>query len=327
MSQEVITKFKFRDAEVEFDISDADAAERFETAVKRMEEDEKQLPKTGKLSTIYRAQCRLIKDFFDNCVGRGAGDEICAMDGAGGRWRGEIEAMDGAEVAQLYVHAVKPSVYRPAKELKGFAKVFLKAGESKTVTIPLDDKAFRYYHVLTDQWQVETADYELYVASGAANVRLTAVVHVEGNDAVLPYGSLPSYESGNIHSVSDGEFETLLGRPIPDGSWHGELEKNDAICQLFYAKTGFARLVYRLLTRIKNKAEEKGKPDLNILFIYNMPFRAIGKMAGGMVSQDMCESILTIVNGHGIAFLKGLVGIIAGFVKQNGVQKRAKEIK
>ena len=77
MSQEVITKFKFRDAEVEFDISDADAAERFETAVKRMEEEEKQLPKTGKLSTIYRAQCRLIKDFFDNCVGSGAGDEIC----------------------------------------------------------------------------------------------------------------------------------------------------------------------------------------------------------------------------------------------------------
>ena len=55
--------------------------------------------------------------------------------------------VDGAEVAQLYVHAVSGKVYRPAKELKGFAKVFLKAGESKTVTIPLDDKAFRYFNV------------------------------------------------------------------------------------------------------------------------------------------------------------------------------------
>ncbi|MBP5292489.1 MAG: glycoside hydrolase family 3 C-terminal domain-containing protein, partial [Lachnospiraceae bacterium] len=54
--------------------------------------------------------------------------------------------VDGAEVAQLYVSAKKPSVYRPAKELKGFAKVFLKAGESKKVTIKLDDKAFRYFN-------------------------------------------------------------------------------------------------------------------------------------------------------------------------------------
>ena len=50
-------------------------------------------------------------------------------------------SMDGAEVAQLYVGKPDAKVFRPAKELKGFAKVFLKAGESKTVTIPLDDKA------------------------------------------------------------------------------------------------------------------------------------------------------------------------------------------
>lgn len=77
MSQEVITTFKFRDAEVEFDIADADSSDRFEQAVKKMAEDEKGLPKTGKLSTIYRAQCKLIKDFFDGCVGPGTGDKIC----------------------------------------------------------------------------------------------------------------------------------------------------------------------------------------------------------------------------------------------------------
>ena len=48
--------------------------------------------------------------------------------------------MDGAEIAQLYVSAIYPSVYRPAKELKGFAKVFLKAGESKEVTIIFGEK-------------------------------------------------------------------------------------------------------------------------------------------------------------------------------------------
>lgn len=59
-----------------------------------------------------------------------------------------------------------------------------------------------------------------------------------------------------------------------------------------------------------NKSIAKGEPDLNITFIYNMHFRTIGKMAGGMVSQDMCESILKIVNGH---FFKGVGGVISGF--------------
>ncbi len=76
-----------------------------------------------------------------------------------------------------------------------------------------------------------------------------------------------------------------------------------------------------------NKSIEKGEPDLNITFIYNMPFRAIGKMAGGMVSQEMCEGILTIVNGHAIAFFKGLGKIIAGFFRQNKRNKIANSIK
>ena len=72
-----------------------------------------------------------------------------------------------------------------------------------------------------------------------------------------------------------------------------------------------------------NKSIAKGEPDLNITFIYNMPFRTIGKMAGGTVSQDMCESILKIVNEH---FFKGVGGVIGGFLKQRKVQKKASSI-
>ena len=73
-----------------------------------------------------------------------------------------------------------------------------------------------------------------------------------------------------------------------------------------------ARLAYKILTGLKNKAEAKGKPDLNILFIYNMPFRAIGKMAGGMVSEKMVDDILFIVNGH---FFRGFGRLIVDFFK------------
>ena len=219
---------------------------------------------------------------------------------------------DGAEVAQVYVACKDGSVFRPNKELKGFAKVFLKAGESKTVTVPLDDKAFRYFNVKTDRWEVETGTYVVCVASSVDDVHLTAAVWVNGSEAPNPYEDLPSYQSGKIENVSDEEFAKLLGRPIPDGKWSGELTRNDAICQMYYAKSAPARWVYKLLTSLKNKAEAKGKPDLNILFVYNMPFRAIGKMAGGMVSDKMVDDIVFLVNGH---FWRGLGRIIVDFFR------------
>ncbi|MCD7919753.1 MAG: glycoside hydrolase family 3 C-terminal domain-containing protein [Clostridiales bacterium] len=232
---------------------------------------------------------------------------------------------DGAEVAQLYVSAKCKGVFRPAKELKGFQKVFLKAGESKTVTIPLDDKAFRYFNVKTNRFEVESGEYDILIGASVADIKLSGTVTVQGTDAELPYdmSKLPSYASGKITNVSDQEFETLLGRPIPDGHWSGTLQMNDAICQLYYAKSLKARLVYKILTSMLNKSIEKGEPDLNITFIYNMPFRAIGKMAGGMCSQSMCEGILTIVNGHAIAFFKGLGKIIGGFFRQLSIKKKA----
>ena len=230
--------------------------------------------------------------------------------------------VDGAEIAQLYVSAIYPSIYRPAKELKGFAKVFLKAGESKEVTIKLDDKAFRYFNVKTGKFEIDGGDYKIMIGASVADIRLFGTVIVKGTDAPAPYdmNKLPSYASGNIKNVSDEEFTELLGHPIPDGHWAGTLQMNDAICQLYYAKSWPARKVYGIMTKMLNKSIQKGEPDLNITFIYNMPFRAIGKMAGGAVSQKMCEDIVKIVNGH---FFKGVGGVIGGFFKQRKVQKKA----
>ena len=219
---------------------------------------------------------------------------------------------DGAEVAQVYVSCRNGEIFRPKKELKGFTKVFLKAGESKTVTVELDDKAFRYYNVKTDRWEVETANYDICVAANVSDVKLTATIRVFGDEAPNPYGELPSYESGKIMNVSDAEFEAVLGRPIPDGSWSGDLQANDAICQLSYAKTGIARWIGNLLTKMKNDSEAKGTPDLNILFIYNMPFRALAKMAGGFMDMKMVDDILLLVNGH---FWRGLGRLIVDFFK------------
>jgi beta-glucosidase len=235
---------------------------------------------------------------------------------------------DGAEVAQLYVHAKNPTVYRPAKELKGFQKVFLKAGESREVTIPLDDKAFRYWNDKTGKFEIDGGEYEILIGASVADIKLSGAVTVKGTDAPKceDPAKLPHYFSGEIKAVPDAEFEALLGRPIPDGSWSGKIQANDAIGQLYYAKAAKARFVWKIMDGMLKKSIEKGEPDLNITFIYNMPIRAIGKMAGGMVSQEMCEGILDIINGHGISFCKGLGKVIGGFFKQLGVAKKQKAL-
>ena len=221
---------------------------------------------------------------------------------------------DGAEVAQLYIGKPDGKVFRPEKELKGFQKVFLKAGESRTVTIPFDDKTFRYWNVRTKRWEIEGGAYTVMVGASCLDIRLTAETQVRGTTETYPYytNRMPSYYSGLIRQVEDGEFKELLGFPIPSGKWIGELTVNDAICQMYYAKSPIARFVYNKLTKMKKKSEEAGKPDLNILFIYNMPFRAIAKMTGGMVSMEMVEGIVTMVNGH---LFRGLGHTIAGFFR------------
>ncbi len=233
--------------------------------------------------------------------------------------------MDGAEVAQLYVSKPDGEVFRPAKELKGFAKVFLKAGESKKVTIPLDDKAFRYFNVDTNKFEVEGGAWTVMIGASCADIRLSGTVEVQGTGAKPPYDKekFAKYFSGDIKSVSDAEFEALLGRPIPDGHWSGMLDMNDALCQMYYAKGAAGRLAYKILTHFINKSIEKGQPNLNLLFNYNMPFRAIAKMTGGICTMEMAQGILTIVNGH---FFKGLGAVIGGFFRAGKKRKAANAI-
>ena len=232
-----------------------------------------------------------------------------------------IGEMDGSEIVQFYVGKKDARVFRPEKELKGFSKVFLKAGESRNIRIDFDDKTFRYWNIRTSKWEKEDGEYHMMVGASSADIRLETEIHVDGTTEEYPYytNRMPSYYSGKIQKVEDAEFEVLLGGPIPDGKWSGELGINDAVCQMYYAKSPIARYIYRVLTDKKKKNEEQGKPDLNLLFQYNIPFRAIAKMTGGLVSMEMVEGIVTIVNGH---FFSGLGAVIAGFFRNRKLNKQ-----
>ena len=231
----------------------------------------------------------------------------------------------GEEIAQLYIGLKESKIFRAKLELKGFEKVFLNSGEKKKVTILFDDKAFRFYNVATNAFEIESGEYDIYIGSSCVDIRLQSTLKVEGNAAVFPYNNkkeLYSYFEGNVTNISDEEYRALLGREIPDGSWSGELGINDALCQMYYAKSFIARHAYKVLDKRLKKSLEAGVPDLNTLFQFNMPFRAIGKMSNGQVSMEMVDAILLLVNGR---FFKGLTGIIKGYFKNRKANKIYKE--
>jgi beta-glucosidase len=87
---------------------------------------------------------------------------------------------EGAEVAQVYVASPKSSVPRPVKELKGFAKISLRPGETKRVTVALDRRAFSYYDAAGKQWRADPGRYEVLVGKSAGEIELRGFVELGG---------------------------------------------------------------------------------------------------------------------------------------------------
>lgn len=224
-----------------------------------------------------------------------------------------LGARFGKEVAQLYVSRKSDAVFRPERELKGFVKVALEGGESKRVRFAFDEITFRYFNVKKNAWDVEAGEYKILVGASSADIRETAVLTVAGSEGG-PYeaGRLPSYFALNATSVGAHEFTTLLGRPLPPTDWDKTkpLGENDTVAQCKYAKGLFARFFYNMLMFAIWFLPKIGKRDtanLLMMSFYNMPFRGIAKMMGGMVTRPMVEGLLMIVNGH---FFRGMGKVI-----------------
>ena len=222
----------------------------------------------------------------------------------------------GTEIAQLYIGRKSETVFRPVRELKGFARVTLESGEAKSVHIKFDDKTFRFYDTRTNTWEIETGDYKIMIGSDAQTMLLEDKLYVAGTVSEGGYEKekMPEYFNGKIRAVDDDTFRLLYGREIPDGSWSGEIRMNDAVCQLYYGKGILGKIFYGVLRILLKISEWQGKPNLNVLFNYNMPIRGYAKMTGGFVTMDMARALTEMANGHRI---KGTAHLIKATVKRD----------
>ena len=218
----------------------------------------------------------------------------------------------GTEIVQLYTAKKNSELFRPAKELKGFARVTLAPGEKQRITIMLDDKAFRFWNVKANRWEIEGGEYELLVGASVEDIRLCERISVHGTATVHPYEDrdLDCYYKGDVLHVSDADFEKLLGHPIPNGKT--KIDRNLTLGELNHARSPLGWLVWLVLTILLDVSYKRGKPDLNILFQYNMPLRALAKMTNGAISMGMVDGIVMELQGF---WILGLVRVIYEAIK------------
>lgn len=231
---------------------------------------------------------------------------------------------DGSEVVQLYVGNKDSKILRSVKEFKGFEKVYLKKGESKIIEIPFDEYTFRYFNTLTNKYEVEEGTYQIYIGSSSQDIRLRGELEVKGTTEKLPdYSKLPTYLSGNVHKVSDEEFELLLGEKLPYSSFECGDEKrivigyNSTVSDLRCARgfmgrlfEGSIRLAYNTLLLLK----KRGTANTLMMGVYHQPMRSISRMSGGIISFGQLDGMIMMFNGK---FFKGL----SKFFKENKIKK------
>ena len=219
-----------------------------------------------------------------------------------------VGTVAGTEICEVYVAKPEHIVFRPAEELKAFQRVTLEPGEEQRVTIPLGDKAFRYFDVKTNRWEVESGIYELRVGSSCEDIRLTANVQTLGTGAANPYGGIDvtPYEIGKVKSITDKHFAALLGHEIPSAKV--EIGRNMCFRDLNHGRSPIFWIVWLVLFLLKRAADASGKPNLNVLFIWNMPLRALAKMTNGVMDMGVVDALVREVKGWGLI---GLVPAIA----------------
>jgi beta-glucosidase len=220
----------------------------------------------------------------------------------------------GAEVVQLYVESPETDIYKAKKELKGFKKVYLEPGETKTVAMNLNKRSFAFYNINIPGWHVEKGDYRILVGASSRDIRMNVSIALEASSEteVPDYSkNAPAYykKSGDIFEISEEQFKVILGRKIPEREFLPEekFTENSMLGQTS------SKWIGRLALKMVNKqvrimiGESKGEDVESAVrmmesVVREMPLRAIGMMGGDRLPRFFTQGFVEILNGR---LLKG----------------------
>ena len=222
----------------------------------------------------------------------------------------------GKEIVQLYVRDVESTIFRPDKELKGFTKLELMPGETKTATFICDKRSFAYYNVHLDDWVVETGTFELLVGASSVEILSKATVKVistsnfdeslnDQRETLQKYYSvMPDWD------VTKLDFEALYGKTIVHDpvSQKGSFDRNTTIREI--QTTFVGRQLYKIIGKQVDKMfgnVDAKQVAMIIAMIDELPLRNLSMTTGGKVTSKHVDALIEVLNGHVIVGVQKLL--------------------
>lgn len=208
----------------------------------------------------------------------------------------------GSDVVEIFVAPPKTGVFRPHKMLCGFEKVFLRAGESSRVTIPIDEHAFSVYD---GGWRCLGGEYTLLAGSSVKDIRLSQKITVVGEGL----NTLPALK-GSFYETCEGqptraEWELLMGHPVPESQagCKGSFTMDSTLLEMAESSR-LARLLCRVARSLVKrkyqgeKSEENPTYRMMMIGVCDSPLRAMVLCGGGRMREQWARALLAFVNGH-----------------------------
>lgn len=206
----------------------------------------------------------------------------------------------GSEVVQLYVRDVESTVYRPDKELKAFAKVFLEPGEAQRVQLALDRRSFAFWDTASGDWQVEAGDFELVVGASSRDIRAVATVEIASDfRPAAPPEALAAYAAPGRDGFDDTAFEGLLGRPIPPPVAVRPFTRNSIFDEVGSTRlgAGLKRLALQVArAQMGEEIVETGLSEMLERAVGEAPLRSMALLSQGRISFEALDRLLALLN-------------------------------
>ncbi|HWR65752.1 MAG TPA: glycoside hydrolase family 3 C-terminal domain-containing protein [Bellilinea sp.] len=219
---------------------------------------------------------------------------------------------DGAEIIQLYVGELEPGIFRPEKELRGFAKVFLPAGEEKRVEFVLNPRAFAYYDVEVKDWVVPEGSYQLSVGASSRDIRLREQIRVHGSPRTPSINAAAEWYTRLSGKVSSADFETIYGKPMDPVKLlrRGEFTLASSFAEM--QGSFWIRLVMKIYIRqLSHGLAGSGPSDPNYGMVIegfkHTPLQGLIRLSKGRLTLNKAEGLVDIANGK---LLRGVLRIL-----------------
>ena len=224
--------------------------------------------------------------------------------------------VDGAEIAEIYVADQESTIFRPKKELRAFKKVFLKAGEEKEVSVTLSKRAFAFYNVELQDWQVETGLFDIMVGASSRDIRLTKAVNIisDCTAAVPDYRkTAPAYYTADLAAMDDAQWTAVYGKALPARERDTTKPIDLYNCLDDASHTKWGGKICRLISKVVGKfgSAENGDGQMLAAMATQIPIRNFIAMSMGVFSPKMAEGLLMILNDDRSTFV-GFNKILGG---------------